>query len=67
MWKSFETTVSTPGKCPGRTAPSSSVPSAPGVTTVSAPSGYMSATPGVNTSSTPSSRQAARSASSGRG
>src|SRR4026208_985536 len=30
MWKSLDTTVSTPGKWPGRTAPSRSAPRTPG-------------------------------------
>ena len=46
MWNSFDTTVSTPAKWLGRTAPSSSAASGPGVTIVSAPAGYMSSTPG---------------------
>ena len=59
MWNSFATTVSTPAKWPGRTAPSSSAPSGPGRRVVAAPAGYMSSTPGAKTSSTPSSRQVA--------
>ena len=68
MWNSFATTVSTPAKWPGRTAPSSSRAQRARVDRrCRRPRGYMSSTPGANTSSTPSSRQTARSGFEGAG
>lgn len=67
MLNSFETTVSTPPKWPGRTTPSSSSPSGPGCTVTCAPSGYMSSTDGAKTMPARSSRQMSTSDSNWRG
>ena len=67
MWKSLETTVLTPRRCPdarlprvGRLLPSTS-------TQVEAPAGYISSTLGAKTRSTPSTSSSAQSASKVRG
>jgi hypothetical protein len=65
--KSLSTTVQTPSKWPGRAAPHKVSASAVSVTVTERSGWYIASASGVNTRSTPAARQAARSASSGRG